>query len=81
MYPRSAREARERANARAWGVPKLPAYPGDGQSECLVNCRCFWSIKETRDGWEATWALTPAEHCATCVENSQKWNPLVVKGG
>jgi len=29
MYIRSAREANQRANMRAWGVPSLPAYPGD----------------------------------------------------
>jgi hypothetical protein len=84
MYLRSSREAYERANSRAWGVPPLPAYPGDGQTRCLTNCQCSWVIEEVVDeegamaGWDCFWTLGVAEHCEDCVENSHKWNPLFV---
>ena len=80
MYFDSSSEAFERANARAHGVPELPQYPGDGSTRCLTNCRCHWEIEETDGGWEARWILDPAaENCDDCIENAQKWNPLVIE--
>jgi len=76
MYINSANEAYWRATQRAKGWPTLPAYPGDGTSECLTNCRCFWDVRAVEDYWEATWLLGEAEHCATCLERAAMWNPL-----
>lgn len=76
MYINSAREAFWRARQRAKGWPKLPAYPGDGTSECLTNCRCSWDVRTVQDYWEATWLLGEAEHCGTCLERAAKWDPL-----
>lgn len=89
MYINSAREAYERANARAQsgGTLVLPAYPGDGSTICLTNCRCFWDIQEILDdlgiliGWNAYWTLTPAEHCTTCLGRAGMWNPYTVEIG
>lgn len=46
--------------------PGLSAYPGDGSTPCLGNCRCHL---EERDGgvW---WVLSAAEHCAGCVDRA-----------
>lgn len=85
MYGRSAREAFERANARANGGPDLPQYPGDGKTQCLTNCQCNWEIESVYEdgqlvGWNCTWVLGPVktEHCDDCVENAEKWTPLFV---
>lgn len=90
MYFESAKEAYERANARArsGGELVLPAYPGDGQTVCLTNCHCTWEIVEVRDdegnviGWDCTWAVNHAvENCDDCLENGRKWAPLTVMAG
>jgi hypothetical protein len=46
--------------------PGLSAYPCDGGTPCLGNCRCHL---EERDGgiW---WVLSAAEHCAGCVDRA-----------
>jgi hypothetical protein len=87
MYVNSAREAYERANARAQsdGMLVLPAYPGDGQTVCLTNCACSWKIDEIVDedgnviGWDCYWDLGAAEHCPDCITNNQQWSPLEVR--
>lgn len=76
MYVNSAREAFERAQARAWGIPEgaLPAYtdgrtayPGDGQTICLTNCNCSWVLTDVYDddgaliGWDCYWTLGPVK--------------------
>jgi len=84
MYINSAREAFERANARARsdGQLELPAYPADGQTVCLTNCNCNWDIVEVYDengvlvGWDCTWIVNHAvENCPDCLDNEAKWAP------
>ncbi len=53
----------------------LPAYPGDGSSECLGNCGCAWQ----QSGDEYTWVLGKADNCATCAQRAGEWAPY--KGG
>jgi len=77
MYFDSSRQAFERGKSSATGMPDLPAYPGDGQTQCLSNCQCTWDIEETNTEWRATWSLGAAEHCPDCVANAARWNPLV----
>jgi len=60
------------------GWPDLPAYPGDGSSQCLSNCMCNWVVERTPDAWHCYWTLGLAEHCQDCVDRSQIWNPLVI---
>lgn len=81
MYFASSTEAYERAHARAMGAPELPAYPGDGTSECMTNCRCAWDLNEVEPGvWECTWQIdAAAESCGTCIERSRDWAPLVIR--
>lgn len=86
MYIASAREAYERANARAYGVVGLPYYPGDGSTACLTNCKCYWDIQEVRDedgnlrGWHCTWRLTARESCDTCIGRAGDYAPLFIAG-
>ena len=78
MYPESASQAYERGNTESRGMPQLPAYPGDGSTQCLSNCKCRWTIKETDEAWECTWTLSPAEHCLDCLDRAQRWAPLTI---
>lgn len=89
MYLGSSTQAYERAATEARGMPKLPAYPGDGSQTCKANCKCHWEIepaleadafgRERRVGFNCYWRLEPAaDHCETCLENAAKWSPLFV---
>lgn len=82
-YFDSATTSYERGRSAAFGMPELPAYPGDGTTACLSGCKCAWSLEETDDGWTCTWQLdSDAESCADCLERAERYNPLVLsKGG
>lgn len=56
----------------------LPAYPGDGTTQCLTNCRCSWRIVSEENRTLAYWTLGAAEHCTDCVARSTLWSPYVV---
>jgi hypothetical protein len=90
MYIEAGHAAFERGRAEAFGMPLLPAYPSDGQTICLTNCRCNWIIEEVRDndgnliGWNATWRLDlspKVKHCTDCPSNAALWAPLFVPAG
>lgn len=83
MYVRSAREGFERARAEAIGNIRLPAYPGDGSTRCLTNCKCNWRLVKRIEGGvligvDAFWELSPAEHCEDCLLRASRWSPLFV---
>lgn len=85
MYMDSSREAFERGQMRAYGIPSLPDYPGAGNTACLTRCRCHWEYESVLDeegvliGYNCTWVLDPpAEHCDDCDAYSQQWAPLFV---
>lgn len=64
---------------------ELPAYPGDGSSECLGNCGCQWRVdwidQEELDA-DCYWVLGGAErHCRTCPQRAAAWAPLRLRGG
>jgi len=82
MYISGAHQMYERGKTEARGMPRLPAYPADGNQECLTNDRCTWKIVRTPSGWDASWLLDPnAEHCSDCPANARIWNPLKVPAG
>ena len=62
----------------------LPAFPGDGSTQCLTNCKCSWKINYIRDkkgnviGAIASWQLGVAEHCPDCVKRATEWRALQV---
>lgn len=68
MYAGSLKESYSRG---ATSGMDLPAYPGDGSSECLGNCGCEWDVRD--DG--AWWVRGKDDSCATCVERSNTWTP------
>ncbi len=43
--------------------PGLNQYPGDGNTQCLTNCKC--GISEKDDG--LYWELSVAENCDDCI--------------
>jgi hypothetical protein len=79
LYPASAGSAFERGRAQAFGISDLPAYPGDGSTSCLGNCRCSWDLQETDEGIEATWQIESGDSCDDCLENAQNWAPLLLE--
>jgi hypothetical protein len=79
LYIDSSVQAFERGTSERLGIPDLPAYPGDGSTSCLGNCRCSWQYEETDTAWNCTWQLdTAAEHCVDCEANAAQWAPLVI---
>lgn len=62
----------------------LPAMPGDGTSQCLNNCNCGWRIEvldEEAGDYDCYWELEDgSEHCQTCTERAEQWNPLRIRG-
>lgn len=76
MYMEASSQSFERGNAAQRGVPDLPAYPGDGSTPCLSNCKCHWTFDEDETEWLCYWVLGTAEHCGVCVDRSSEWNPL-----
>lgn len=84
LYFKTARQAYERGNAAAYGLPKLPAYPADGSSECVSGCQCYWRfVKLPGDGnVDCFWETDPiVENCDTCIARGGIWYPLQVRGG
>jgi hypothetical protein len=70
---------------RGW---PLPAWPGDGTTQCKTRCRCSWDIQpppegvgESEDNADAYWLLGNADHCQTCLQRSEEWAPLRIRGG
>jgi hypothetical protein len=80
MYLEAARSAFEQGRAASFSID-LPAYPGDGQSQCLTRCRYGWDLAETEAEVQATWVLGGSNHCPDCGGNAARWNPLVFPKG
>lgn len=57
-------------------ISQLPWIPKDGSTECLVGCKCYWSLEvidviDVVDGVQiirAQWHLSDAEHCQDCID-------------
>jgi hypothetical protein len=84
LYFQSTKQAYERGNTEAWGIPPLPAYPCDGTSECMMGCKCNWRLVRLKGNGnvDAFWTLGAAEHhCGTCPDRAAKWNPLQIREG
>jgi hypothetical protein len=79
MYVNSSNEALWRGYTNE--LPKMPAYPGDGSTQCLTNCQCTWEIVPVEGGFNCYWRLGPAEHCDDCVQRAGEWNPLFIPYG
>ena len=81
MYAESIKASYWNARTKGWA---LPAQPGDGTTQCLTRCRCSWDIQELEGEGNADcyWIYGATEgHCQTCIERSQQWSPLQIRGG
>jgi hypothetical protein len=78
LYMENTKKDFERAKIEARGMPSLPQYPGDGRTECGVNCKCYWNIRKSKGMWMATWTLTAAESCPDCVRLGSRYAPYAV---
>lgn len=79
MYAMSSNQAYERGKAEKYGSPQLPAYPGDGGTQCRTNCLCTWVLKRLKNGnISATWKLGKTEkHCHDCPPRAKVWRGLL----
>lgn len=57
--------------AGRWLGKGLPAYPADGGTACLVQCKCSWVER----GGMMYWDLGSAEHCPDCLSRAAQWAP------
>jgi hypothetical protein len=82
-FVNGSRTAYERANAEAYGLPPLPQYPGDGQTDCNKGCRCSLRIYTLpgNGNFDVVWRLGDAEHCKDCIRLSRDWSPLRIRNG
>lgn len=78
MYIGSATQSYERGLAEAWGLPRLPQYPADGQTICRANCQCHLEYEDADNAVHVFWVLGQAEHCEDCVALADEWSPLEV---
>ena len=75
MYINSANEALWKAHTRGLSFT-LPAYPGDGSTQCLTNCKCSWKIEKVPGGYDCYWIVNLlAENCPDCIRRGVEWNP------
>lgn len=85
MYGRATGNTAALIQAGAVIESLLPWIPGDGSTNCLVNCRCRWDLKvikvDKKSGdktVKAVWRLSPAEHCETCIDRNGHIVTIVV---
>lgn len=45
LYLSAVTSTLQRAATDRLGIPPLPAYPGDGSTQCLVRCKCRWVLE------------------------------------
>ena len=83
LYAASLTQAFERGVVASYGMPTLPAYPGDGTTVCKSRCHCHWRIEELAAGdWNVYWVIdTAVENCSTCQQRTLDWSPLKIRGG
>jgi hypothetical protein len=65
-------------------MPRLPAYPKDGSTDCLVHCCCEWVIIDVdiqAGDWDCYWKLGGCNHCKHCPRRRRDWYPLRIRGG
>lgn len=84
LYGAASRQSFVRAELADLGLTlELPAYPGDGTTECRANCKCAWSVRtlsKARGDFDVSWRLGAAEHCRQCRKRARVWKGLRVRG-
>lgn len=84
MYASAMNQTYWSGRMKVW---PLPAQPGQG-TICLSNCRCEWreNIISFEDGdgdfyWELDRFVADEDHCQTCLQREDEWNPVQVRDG
>lgn len=79
LYASSTRSAFEQGRSRSWTDSRMPAYPGDGNTECMGSCQCRWDYRMVDGQVHATWKMNAsAESCGGCSANAMLYNPYIV---
>lgn len=67
-------------HTRGW---PLPAWPGDGTTQCKTRCRCSWDIRQLggEGNADAHWLLGNVDHCQTCEQRAEEWAPIRIRDG
>ena len=86
LYGQASSQTFEKSHDAEKGIPQgiLPAYPGDGTTLCLTNCKCRWSfrvINKENGDFDCNWRLGAAEHCQTCRDRARSWLGLRIRDG
>lgn len=56
----------------------FPVYPGDGETSCYGNCRCWWTVTTTADAYVLTWHTEGDERvCPECFQRGIDYAELV----
>ena len=65
------------------GQFRLPAYPRDGSTDCVVGCNCTWifgDIDLEVGNMDVTWRLGASDHCTQCQARAKAWKPFKIRG-
>lgn len=80
LYANSAGQVLEQLGISEDDLPRLPAYPKDGSTQCLTNCNCTIEKEKVENGWDVYWELNPGETCPDCRRRANN-SPLRVRFG
>lgn len=83
MYQESAVTTYEETSADDWSLD-LPYFPGDGDTQCMMRCRCSWSIENVFEGdYAVTYATWVTERdgnvCEDCAARGNEWDRVEVR--
>lgn len=74
LYDDASTTFYETGREQAFGIT-LPGMPGDGQTPCLVKCRCSWSLVRRKKWTDATWKTNAGDICSGCLARAAQWAP------
>lgn len=78
QYMSAATYAFSRGQADLYADLELPCMPCDGNTACLMNCRCGWDIEEDDKEWRAYWQSTGDDlECSDCDQRATSYSPYV----
>lgn len=79
LYVDASTRVFEEARAMALDIT-LPAYPGDGGTDCMMGCKCTWDIRVKKHTVEATWHIGGSvKPCAGCASRARQYSPHIIE--
>jgi len=79
MYADAGTQSYERGLGLAYGLPTLPAYPGDGQTQCLCITTPASRVLTLVDGWKPIAEVTVGEMVLTHKMRWRKVTATIIK--